>query len=480
MQQNFYHMLTNEEIARIHEASLEVLQNTGLKIDHPVAQERLAAVGARVDAAGQRVYIPKELVEKALKTVTRGFTCAGRTEAYDFLSGEGNEHRMPTFRTVGGAMNLYNLSTNTIRPLTIADCGDMAHLVDAMENLNILGALTPTDIQLETYEIETMKVMLERGRKHVWALTTDSKKLKFQLEMMVAMAGSKDALKKRPMCSGIVCMIEPLFIPYDEIERLLMYGEYNLPIRVPFTPMIGANAPYTLAGTITQTNAEALGTQVVLQTLCPGIPNWYYDLVQSMEMSGSGTQFLNPEVTLVETALLQLSRHYGIPSSASSVMGCNCQSHQILFERGTSLTMAAMAGINEVGGMGGIENGMATCPQMIVMDNEIIAYNKRLLQGVDINEETMATEVIHRDDHRGKYLEDPHTLTHLRKEARFRPSLLDWRPLMDWEKDQRTIVDRAEEKRAAIMDHHTVPPLEEKLGVELNRILDAAKKELVA
>ncbi len=480
MLQNFFHMLSNEELDQIHGASMEILEKTGVRMDHPVALEKLASAGARVDKARQRVYLSQDLVEQALKTAPKSFTCAGRNPEFDFLAGKTGESQLPSFRTVGGAINLYNLHTNKATPMGIGDCGDMAHLVDGMENLNVLGALTPQDIQLETYDIETLKVMLERGRKHIWALTTDSKNLRYQLEMMATVAGGKQKLSKRPLCSGIVCLIEPLYFPFDEIERLLLYGEYNLPLRVPLAPTIGANAPYTLAGAITQTNAEALGSLVVLQTLCPGIPTWYYSLIQTMEMTKGNTQFFNPEVMLVESALLQLARHYSLPGSTSPALGNDCQAHQIMFERGTSLTMAAMAGISEAGGMGGLENGLATSPQLIVMDNEIIAYVKRLLRGIDVNQETLATQVIINDDHKGQYLQDPHTFNNLRKEARFRPSLFDWGSLAEWQKDPRTIVDRAEEKRVAIMDHHEVPPLEEKLTEELDRILQTAKKELGA
>ena len=240
---NFFHMLTNEKISQIHAASLEVLEKTGLKIDHPVALEKLADAGARVDKAQQRVYLSSDLVEKALKTAPKSFTCAGRIPEFDFIAGKTGQGQMPNFRTVGGAINLYNLSTDKVRPVSIKDCEDMAHLVDGLENLNILGALTPQDIQLETYDIETLKVMLQKGRRHIWALTTDSKNLKYQLEMMTAVTGGRQALIKRPICSGIVCLIAPLIFPFDEIERLLMYGEYNLPVRVPLTPIIGANAP---------------------------------------------------------------------------------------------------------------------------------------------------------------------------------------------------------------------------------------------
>lgn len=478
MLQNLYQILTNEELSQIHEASLEILEKTGLHIDHPVALERLASAGARVEKASQRAYLPLNLVEHAFKTAPKSFICAGRIPEFDFLVGESGQGQIPSFRTVGGSTNLYDFITDKKRPIGIQDCGIMAHLVDGLENFNALGALTPSDIQLETYDIETLKVMLERGRKHIWALTTHSKNLEYQLEMMTTVAGSGKALNKRPVASGIVCLIEPLNFPFDEIEKLLLYGKYKLPVRVPLVPIIGANAPYTLAGTITQTNAEAIGSLVLLQTLCPGIPTWYYSIVQSMNMVRGHIECLSPEVMLIQAALLQMARHYGLPAATPSGLGSNCQAHQIMFERGTSLTMAALAGTNEVGGLGSMENGLAISPQLTVIDNEIIAYVKRLVAGVEINPETVAAGVIIGDDHRGNYLETSHTLTHLRKEARFKPSLFDWSPLKEWQKNPEAIVERAEEKKTDIMNHHRVPPLEEKLTEELSRILKTAKNEL--
>ena len=477
---NFFHMLTDEKRDQIHEASIEVLEKTGLYIDHPLALEKMAGAGARVEKEKQRVYLSAAMVEQALKTAPKSFTCAGRTPEFDFTVGRTGQDLMPSFRTVGGANNLYDMTTNKARPISIKDCGDMAHLVDGLSNVNTLGALTPQDIQLETYDIETLKVMLERGRKHVWALTTDSKNLKYQLEMMAAVSGGKQALSKRPICSGIVCLIAPLNFPHDEIERLLLYGEYNLPVRVPLVPIIGANAPYTLAGTITQTNAEALGSMVVLQTLCPGIPSWYYALIQAMDMGKGYTQFVNPEILIVETALMQMARHYGLPAATSPVMGNSCQALQLMFERGTSMTMTALAGINEVGGVGGIENGLATSPHLIVIEDEMIAFVKRLLEGLDINPDTLATETIIQDDHKGKFLEDPHTFKYLRKESRFRPALFDGTPFLEWQKNPKTIVERAEEKKMKIMNTHTVTPLEGNLVQELDRILKTAKRQLGA
>ena len=185
----------------------------------------------------------------------------------------------------------------------------------------MVSTLSPQDIPIKTYDIETLKVFLENGRKHIWALTTSSENLKFQLEMMEVVSGSKEALTQRPICSGIVCLIEPLSFPKDEVERLILYSKYNLPVRVPLAPMVGGNAPYTLAGTLVQTNAEALGSLVLLQTLCPGIPTWYYVIMETMDMRNGSLQMFNPEVMLLYTAILQMARFYELPAACPHGIG---------------------------------------------------------------------------------------------------------------------------------------------------------------
>ncbi|MBW2594126.1 MAG: trimethylamine methyltransferase family protein, partial [Deltaproteobacteria bacterium] len=422
----YYNVLTDHEIQMVHEASLEVLQTTGLRLNHPVAIERLADAGAEVDGPGGQVRLPMAMIEKALEKAPKTFVCAGRTPEYDVIVSSGSTTG-PVFRSTAGAINHYDFFSNMLRPLTLQDCRDVAILMDALENMNIVGCPAPQDAPPETYDLHTLKVMLEAGRKHIWALPENSRNLRYQIEMMKAVAGGSEALRQRPLCSGIVCLIEPLYFPNDEIERLLLYGEYNLPVKVPLVPMVGANAPYTLAGALTQTHAEALGSLVLLQTLCPGIPTWYYVLLHEMDMHRGTAIYHSPEIMMVNAGLIQMARHWGIPSAAVGYATTDCQAHQIMFERGAALTMYALSGITEIGAAGAIEGGLAMSPLALVVDNELAAYTRRLTEGMEINRDTLAVEAINRVGHRGDFMSDPHTLKFLRREKRFKPDLFDWR-----------------------------------------------------
>jgi trimethylamine--corrinoid protein Co-methyltransferase len=477
MLSNYYSTLDKQQITQIHEASLAVLQKTGIRVSHPLALEKLDAAGAQVESARDRVSLPPQMVEDAVAQSPKTFLCGGRSAEYDFTVGNGSSSS-PAFRTVGGPIQYFDSKAGQARPISIKDCADIARLVDALDDLNILGTLTPQDIPQETYDIEILKAYLENSRKHIWALTTDSKNLKYQLEMMVALAGSSRQLQQRPICSGIVCLIDPLYFPDDEIERLLLYGQYNLPVRVPLCPIVGANAPYTLAGAVVQANAEALGSLTLLQTLCPGIPAWYYPMVQLMDMRKGIVSSTNPETLLIFSALCCMARQYGVPSIGSGMIGCGCQPHQTMLERGAGITAIILAGISELGGVGGLEGGMMVSPISIAIDHELIGFVKRMLKGIVIDTDTLATEAIDRVSHGGNFMEDFHTLNHLRREERFNASLLTAVPYREWKEDPQTIYDRAGDQISHIMKHHEVPPLEPGLQKELDIILRAAKKDM--
>lgn len=477
MQPSHYNMLDTEDVEQIHDASLQVLQNTGLAVDHQGARKKMADAGARLRGDSNRVFISREMVESALDLFPKSFICAGRTPDYD-VTVTSSSNRAPYARTAGGPLNIYNFSTNKFRSLTLDDCVEITRLVDGLPLVNIVSTLSPQDIPIKTYDIETLKVFLENGRKHIWALTTSSENLKFQLEMMEVVSGSKEELTQRPICSGIVCLIEPLYFSEDEVERLILYGKYNLPIRVPLAPMIGGNAPYTLAGTLVQTNAEALGSLVLLQTLCPGIPTWYYVIMETMDMRNGSLQMFNPEVMLLYNAILQMARFYGLPAACPSGVGSNAQAHQIMFERGSSLISNFLAGVSEIGAIGGLNNGITISPELIVIDNELFSFAMRFFEGFDINAETMALDAIHRQGCKGRFLEDDHTFQHLHREMRFKPMLFDWQPIVEQAIEEKTIFQRARETLNKINQTHEVPPLDADKQKELNLIMASAKKSL--
>ena len=469
-----YNVLSDSEINMIHEGALAVLENTGLVINHPFALERLADAGANVDFNEKRVRIPRDLVGTCLEKAPNKFVCGGQTPRFDFTM----DFESTKIRTGGGSIYVMDWEKGEQRSLTYQDNADFARLTDALENIHVFSTLTP-NVSDVTYTVHTLKDALLNTQKHIWALVNDSRVLKFQLEMALAVSGSKEELIRRPRISGIVCIIEPLFFPHDEIERLLQYGEYKVPLKVPFFPVGGANSPITLAGELTMINAEFLGSMTLIHTLCPGNPCAFHTGPQTMELRSGNSQMNSPEVLLMHAAISQLARYYNVPSSQSQgTMNC-WQDHQFLMLSSLALMNGVLCGASDIGGVGSFGNANVVNHAAFVIVSELAEYIFRYQHGLNVNESTIGVEAINRVGPQKDFLTDDHTMTHLRQEKRFIPSLIDWSGYESWIENPTSIIERAQAKVDDILNNYVVEPLPEDVQQELHRIAVAADKELL-
>ncbi|MDL2226275.1 trimethylamine methyltransferase family protein [Deltaproteobacteria bacterium OttesenSCG-928-M10] len=468
-----YNVLSPDQVNRIHEASLKVLEKTGVFLDHPKAQDILSGLGAKISDDRKRVFFPPALVTGMMEKAPPSFPCSAFDPKYDLRMKLGNVY----MRQVAGPPAFFDMVTNTARPLTLKDNLEAALLANALPNIDLAGAMTPQDINVNTYDIAVVKGLFENSLKHFWALTTHSSHLKYELEMAVAVAGSEEALKARPLFSGIVCVIDPLRYPADEIERLLLYGRYHIPVRVPISSLVGANAPFPLAGAMTQINAEFLSSVAIVQALCPGMGLWYYPLLQMLDMKSGRSVASGPELMLLYGASADMSRFYGLPSTFSSGPFTDTQSHQAMYHYGTNQTLSALLQITEQGGAGSIQAGSFYSPQALVIVDESMGYLKAMLNGIEINEETLAVDDIDAMMEKGDYFSSRLTMKYLRQEKRYTPSVLDWRQFPVWEEDPSTIVERAEAKVQEILRNPAKPSLRPEVQTELNRLMQAAEKE---
>ena len=472
-----YDVLTSEETEKIHLASLRVLDEIGMAIEHPWAAHKLAEAGVKIDRAKGRAFFPPEIVESKVRENPAEFICGARDPQFDLNMRAGQV--VPYLRTDAGPISLFDLSTNQGRPLSLKDIEDKCTLSDALTNIDVVSAMTPMDVPSPIFDVAVVKLLLEANRKHFWALVSNSLNLKYELEMLEVVAGSRENLRKRPLASGIVCVIDPLRMPYDEIERLLLYGQYGIPIRIPIASIIGANAPFTLAGTMTQVNAEFLGASTIVQILCPGLPVWYYPLIQMLDIKTGATLGDGPEVLLIYSACAQMARRYQVPANLTNMSLGSVQSHQIMYHLGAYQFFGCLLGAAEQGGAGSVQDALGYSHQALVLCDESMSYAKRYLAGLNINDDTLGVDDIREMASKGEYLSSQLTKKYLRKEPRFKPQVWDWRNMVDWQRDPTTIVDRANEVVNSILAQHEVPPLEDDKQRELDEIYERAERHLL-
>jgi trimethylamine---corrinoid protein Co-methyltransferase len=474
----FFDVLSRRELEQIHEHALVVLEKVGCIIEHREVLELLQSAGAKVDFARKRACFSEPMVAGALASTPGRYLAAGRGPEASYEVHAGMEAKL---RCLGGALNWLSVVADECHPITLADAKKMLVLADALPEIDLVGTPFASDFPSKTYDIHSLRLAFSSTVKHIWGLTISSKNLLYQMELLEAVCGGREKLKSHKRLSGIVCIIDPLKFPHDEIERLKIYGDYHVPIKWTSSSMIGGNAPYTVAGTLVQNLAQFLASVVITETIRPGTPLVYYITLQVMDMRKGFALFASPELMLIRAAIAQVARHYNLPSAITSVSSTGSEKEQAIFLRSMEFNNCIMAGAGEINLSGSLDGGAFFSPEFAVLDNEIMAYLRSFRQGLTLNRDSMDIEVISRCIKTGEYLSDAHTLEHLHREERFAGDLFDWRNHESWvESDSRSLLERAREKARHMIENHRVPPLEENLERELDRIVAAADKDLLA
>ncbi len=478
MVKQYLSLLSKEDLQKIHHASLVILQNTGMLIDHYAARKMLEEAGAGVDHDKRIVKFPPELVEKCLKTIPRRIIYAGRIRENDMILQAGGGIYS---RTASSLTSCLDLETRRYRRGTVNDLNQWAVLVDALPNINCCGTNHVEDVPAQTSDIHATRILLSNQRKHFFAASFSAKNLKYMIEMAVTVRGSKEAFKKRPLFHSVIGIISPLYIPEDDVNMIFVASESGVPMIMCSEPSVGATGPITLAGTIAQANAEFLGASTLAQTIHPGLRIPYYLLPTVFDMSTGVAMLGSPENALMQAALGQLgSEFYRLPVEVNAFCADGVISEQIVFQKASSALMACLSGVNLLCHAGTIDTALAASPVHLVIDDEIMATMHRMRRGIEVNDDTLGLDATVRIGPRGNFLMDPHTLKYLRSEEHFRPSIFDRNSSQAWyAKGAKGLEQKAREKELDILAKHEVEPLPGDVLKELSIIARKADQELV-
>jgi trimethylamine--corrinoid protein Co-methyltransferase len=469
-------VLSEKEMQKLHAASLTILQDVGMQIDHAESLGILHDAGAHVDRSNNRVKFPPDMVERCLRQIPSSVCLAGRDPKYDLML----RYDSPFVARCGtGLTAILEPQGTTCRDAVPGDQATMARLVDGLDNIGMPGPLTLHDVPGKTADLHATRLLLEGQRKHFMNLTMGPRNMRYQIEMQLAVRGSRAEVANRPLFHPISCLISPLYMPGDAIDIMMIAGEYGLPVKIPVMPMLGASAPVTLAGILAHGNAEVLGSFTVLQTLCPGNPTLYYMVPTLMDMRSGGAVYGAPENILLYAALTQMARMvYKVPSDTTSLFCDGVLLEQNTYQKGCLLQAAALFGANIVSGAGTVDGGMAFSAQQLVIDNEIIGLTKRMLAGFTIDDDSLGLDCVRRVGPKGNFLLDPHTLENFRSGALFAPSIFSYQNFSTWQQSPKQFSERAEDVVQGILASHEVPPLEDHVVNELKKIVKAADKEI--
>lgn len=469
-------VMSDEEARRVHRASLAILEQTGMLIDHRPARDLLHEAGAIVDHAGGIVRFPPELVEEKLRLVPRELRRCGRTPQFDVTLRCGG----PIYaRVAGGAVDYADLTTGVLRRARLDDWKEFVTLADALPTVASIATLHCGDVPPQLADVHSLRVLLECQRKNIVHNAFSVRNQKTMIEMMLAVRGSREELRSRPLVHHMLSPISPLFLNGDDTAQLLLACEYGIPTDVPIMPIAGATGPVTVAGTLALANAEYLGTMTLAQTAHPShVMPYFMDPIVA-DMRTGGAAFGAPEVALLLAAIAQLGTElYGLPVEGIGLFSDGCADEQTLFQKALNTAALCLAGGTLNVGAGIIEGSLALSPVQLVIDDEIIAIARRLAAGVSVTPETLAVDLVRRVGPRGSFLDQEHTVEHLRT-GELLPGGLFERGSREHggRRGSGALVEAARVKAKALLARHEVEPLPGEVLKELASIVAGAESD---
>ncbi|HET90240.1 MAG TPA: trimethylamine methyltransferase [Chloroflexi bacterium] len=434
-----YQPLTAGQIEEIHRASLTVLEQIGVHVGdgnedgNETALHLYREGGARVE--GQRVYLPAGMVEAALRAAPSRVLLAGRDPAQDVVL----EGKRVYAGTGGSPTAVLDPGADHVRPATLQDLADLVRLADALEYCDfVVVPIHPTDVPEQDeadVPVNRFYAALTHTTKHVMGGVGSVAGAQAVIEMATQVAGSEDALRERPIVSAITSwMVSPLHLDARVTDILIAWCQAGLPVALSSAPMAGSTSPVTLAGTLTQLNAEQLSGIVLTQLVRRGTPVLAGYIPGVADMRTGGYLGGPVEFGIMQAAAAQLAHFYGVPIYCSGGMtDAKIPDAQAGYEKMATLLLAAMGGANYIHhAFGMITNMSAASLEQAVIDNDVVGMAMRVLRGVEVTEETTAVAAIRRVGPAGHYLMDPHTMQFMRSEF-FYPSAADRQSRVGWE-----------------------------------------------
>jgi trimethylamine--corrinoid protein Co-methyltransferase len=467
-------ILSRDDLDQIHGATMEVLRRFGVKILEPRAFGLFESAGADVERKTRMVRLSESLVMESIQRAPSEFKMYGRDPEYE-LDYCGNKVH---FGVAGCAIRVLDLDGRT-RPGTVADVENIAKIADYLENIHhILLTVTPFDVPDDVYHLHCINADWKNSVKTTDGFTWTAKKAQETVDMAAILRGGYEEVVKRPPLLGFMNPVSPLQLSRELTEGTLVYAKYRQPVVFAPEALAGATAPSTLAGLLTQQNAEVLAGIVLSQLASPGTPALYGTASAVMDMKTGTAAMGGPEVSLINMASAQLGRYYNLPRRGTGgVTDSKLIDAQAGAETAISMLMAAMAGMNFVyEACGGLDGTITFSYEKLVIDDEIAGMVTRILGGIDVNEETLAVDEICKFGSTN-YLGSPQTRKMFRKEH-YIPTLFDRRGWEAWLKaGGRDISQEARRKAKWILKEHQVKSIDKDVQAEIDGFIRKATKE---
>lgn len=467
-------VLSEHQMADIHSASLEILWHTGSRMYCQEALDLLARGGADI-SDGSLVRIPPHLLEWALRTAPPRVVLANRNgERVVAL-----EDNKTYYGTGSDCPNILDHQTGERRLFRKEDIAQGIRLCDALSNIDFVMSMgLASDAPIKTSDRHQFEAMLLNTVKPIVFTAHDLDGIRDIVDMAAAAVGGLDALRRSPTLILYAEPTTPLVHTRESVEKLLFMAENNLPVLYAPGMLRGGTAPVTLAACLALANAESLTGLLVSQLKREGAPLVLGGGALVMDMRTMVSSYGAPELQLAGAALADMAHYYGLPRfSSAGASDSKVVDQQALIEGTISVLMQALSGSNLVHDVGFLECGLTSSFEMVVAIDEVIAMVKQIVKTVEINDETLALDLIHRVGPGGSFIAEDHTARHFR--GVWFPRLLNRQNYEAWAAEgKQTMGDRLRQRVSDILATHKPQALSPKALERIQGIVQAADTRL--
>jgi trimethylamine--corrinoid protein Co-methyltransferase len=471
-----FSMLSQDQLQELFDGVLHVLEYTGLDVYHDEARDILKKAGAWVD--GLRVRLPSYMVRDALAKAPRSFTLWARdgNPKHNIHIGPGRAH----FGPGPTCPNFIDVDTMERRPYVKSDVPIVAKVCDALPNIDFVESLgTVGDVHPQLGALYEFAGMFPNTSKPIVAWSYDRFDSGGIHEIAVAEAGGQVAFEHRPNYVHYCEPLSPLVSTFEAIDKLIFAARHRVPLVFTPCPISGGTAPVTPAGIITEGTAESWMGLTLAQTIQPGLPFFMGGVFSAMDMSSMVLAYGAPELCLNMAGLTELAHFAGLPLWQTG--GCTDSKtfdEQAIIEGSMSAFFSALTGGDLCHDVGYTESAMTGSVFQLCAMDEAIGYARRITRGIEVDDDTLAVDVIHDVGPNGHYLRQQHTRRYYKTEFWY-PKLCDRRNYEEWDMMGKTSFKQRTVARVQdILATHQPSPIKPETQKVIERVLAEAEERV--
>ncbi len=399
-------ILSENDRAQVHDRTLHLLSATGVRVDTSRGRRILAEAGAQVDDCTAIVRFPRALVETCLQAAPRRFSLGGRRPGWSLPMNAGE----CVLQADGGAVFVYDSLTGERRPAIAADWLAATRLLDVLDEVGVYWAMVePTFAERSLGDLVAYwRDIFRCFSKHVQDCPVTPEQSRWMLEVLQAVFGSQEEVRRLHPVSFLLCPLSPLVIEADYTDAYLETVGWDLPVAIMPMPIMGATAPAGLISTLVLANCEVLAMLCLVQAAAPGAPVIYAPAPGVMDPHSGRYTGGQVEHALLGAAVTEMARYYGLPSETSTGgTGHHIPSIQAGYERALNWALPALSWPDLLLGPGLLGGATILSLEQLLIDVEVFRRCRRLCAGIGTGPDRWLEEVIDAVGPGGHFLAEP-------------------------------------------------------------------------